>query len=90
MSRNTKVKEFIVRTMTCWAVAPLFVGTGVCAPIPQDITKTVVFIYNGPDGKVEQADGTGFFVSIPSPPVPDRFWGYLVTAKHMWSRTQRI
>jgi hypothetical protein len=83
MSKNIKLKEFIVRTIICSALAFALVGTGVCAPIPQDITKTVVFIYNGPDGKLEQADGTGFFVSVPSPLVPNRLWGYLVTAKHM-------
>jgi hypothetical protein len=83
MSKNIKLKEFIVRTIICWALTFAFVGTGVCATIPTDISKTVVFIYKGPDGTLEQADGTGFFVSIPSPPVPNRLWGYLVTAKHM-------
>jgi hypothetical protein len=83
MPRNTNVKEFLVRTITCWSLALLFIGTGVCATIPSDITKTVVFIYTDPDGTRAQADGTGFHVSIPSPTVPGRMWGYLVMAKHM-------
>lgn len=83
MFRNMKAKEFLARIITWWSLALLCIGTGVCAPIPQEITKTVVFIYNGPDGTPAQADGTGFFVSIPSPPVPGRLWGYLVTAKHI-------
>jgi hypothetical protein len=82
MSKNIKLKEFIVRTITCWALALLFVGTGVCASIPPDITKTVVFIYKDAAGTRAQAQGTGFLVLIPAP-VADRAWFYVITAKHV-------
>jgi hypothetical protein len=82
MSKNIKLKEFIVRTITWWALAFPFVANGVSAPIPEDIKKTVVFLYKGPDGTPVQADGTGFIVSIPTP-TPGRSWFYLITAKHV-------
>lgn len=85
-----RIKErLIVPSILCFAFAMLFVKAGICAPIPPDITKTVVFIYKGPDGKLEQADGTGFFVSIPSPLDPNRSWVYLITAKHMVVKNPR-
>jgi len=61
----------------------VFYTTGFCAVVPNDITKTVVFIYKDASGSQTQADGTGFIVSIPSPIVPDRSWCYLITAKHV-------
>jgi hypothetical protein len=82
MSKNINLKEFIVRTITCWVLALSFVRTGVCAPIPEDITKTVVFIYKGAAGTPAQANGTGFIVTVPAP-VPGRAWFYVITAKHV-------
>jgi len=59
--------------------------TSVCfgSTIPPDITKTVVFIYKGAEGTAAQADETGFLLSIATPSDPNRFWLYLVTAKHV-------
>jgi hypothetical protein len=59
-----------------------FLGAGVCAPIPPDITKTVVFIYKDAAGTPGQADETGFIVAVPAPS-PGRSWLYVVTAKHV-------
>ena len=52
------------------------------APIPADITKTVVFIYKDAAGSPNQANGTGFIVTVPAP-VAGRAWFYVVTAKHV-------
>jgi hypothetical protein len=50
--------------------------------IPKDLTQTVVFIYKSAECTLAEADGTGFFVAVPSP-IPNRTWVYLVTAKHV-------
>jgi hypothetical protein len=39
-------------------------GPARCSIVPADIVKTVVFIYKGADGTLNQADGTGFLVDI--------------------------
>lgn len=61
----------------------LLAETLTAAVIPQDVKKTVVFVYvNDAAGKMIP-NGTAFFVGIPDEHDPERFFSYLVTAKHV-------
>lgn len=71
-----------MRVLASLVLALSFLGTAACAPIPADITKTVVFIYKDAAGTPTQANGTGFIVAVPAP-VPGRSWLYVITAKHV-------
>src|ERR1039458_7939573 len=52
--------------------------------VPEDIKKSVVFIYkDGGTPSQYMPEGTGFIVSIPHPVEKDKGWLYLVTAKHV-------
>jgi hypothetical protein len=52
------------------------------AKIPDEILKTVTFIYVSADGKTAAPNGTGFFVGVKIEN-KDAFAVYLVTAKHV-------
>jgi hypothetical protein len=75
--------EFDMRIAVSWLLFAALSTVGFSATIPPDITKTVVFIYTDVGGAAAQPDGTGFLVSIATPSDPNRFWLYLVTAKHV-------
>lgn len=52
--------------------------------IPDQVKQTVTFIFvKISQGGGFQANGTGFFVSVPDKARPDRVFGYLVTARHV-------
>lgn len=59
------------------------VDANAATAIPQEVKKSVAFIYVK-DGKDELVpNGTAFFVEIPNAADKDQFFGYLVTAKHV-------
>jgi hypothetical protein len=69
----------------------------VAATNPPDIKKVVTFIFladshgnllTDPQTRAPVANGTGFFVSVKSDKDPNRFFGYLVTAKHVFKNPQ--
>ena len=52
--------------------------------VPEDIKKSVVFIYKeGATPGQYMPEGTGFIVAIPDPVQQAKGWLYLVTAKHV-------
>ncbi|MCX6554482.1 MAG: trypsin-like peptidase domain-containing protein [Candidatus Aminicenantes bacterium] len=62
----------------------LYLKTGVNAMrIPEQVKEIVIFIYiKGSDGKLIP-NGTAFFVGVKDQKKEDRFWVYLITAKHV-------
>jgi hypothetical protein len=71
--------------------------TARAATIPPDIKNAVTFIFladqqgdlaRDPQTHAPRADGTGFFVGVKSEQDPSRFFGYLVTAKHVVRNAQ--
>lgn len=60
----------------------LLVPYGWSAKIPDEILKTVTFIFTSADGRSFAPNGTGFFVGVKLAN-SDRFNVYLVTAKHV-------
>jgi hypothetical protein len=58
-------------------------GTCKALIIPDNIKDVVTFIFIfGNDGKIISF-GTGFFVGVKEPTKPEKFFGYIVTAKHV-------
>jgi hypothetical protein len=56
-----------MRILACLILALSLLGTATCAPIPADITKTVVLIYKDAAGTPAQANGTGLSSRCQSP-----------------------
>lgn len=52
-------------------------------PIPANVKKTVAFIFVPDKSGKPVPNGTGFFVGVKDTSKPDRFFIYLVTAKHV-------
>ena len=85
----TRKLTFLISVITCFVVPAL---TAVAASIPPDLKKTITFIFladdkgdlaHDPQTQAPKANGTGFFVGVPSDKDPSRSFGYLVTAKHV-------
>jgi hypothetical protein len=61
------------------------------APIPLEIKKVVAFIYYQPENSTNAApNGTGFFVGLPSNVDTNRFFLYLVTARHVLRPSENV
>jgi V8-like Glu-specific endopeptidase len=63
--------------------------TGVCAallgcarPPPEGAIAKVAVVVNGPDGRTQHAEGTGFLINAPQP-------GYVATAFHLFERPRK-
>lgn len=56
--------------------------------VPDDILKCTTFLCVD-DGAGLKPGGTGFFVSVPAPSVPNGIYSYLVTAKHCLIEAQK-
>src|SRR5579884_1603024 len=53
------------------------------AAIPTEVKQCVTFIFAPGQQGSTMPNGTGFFVSVPDAANKDRFFGYLVTARHV-------
>ena len=67
-------------------------SSAMAANIPPDLKKAITFIFladdkgglaHDPQTQAPEANGTGFFVGVPSEKDPSRVFCYLVTAKHV-------
>jgi hypothetical protein len=85
----TRKLRFLIAFLACPIMAA---SSAMAANIPPDLKKAITFIFladdkggfaRDPQTQAPEANGTGFFVAVPSEKDPSRAFGYLVTAKHV-------
>jgi Trypsin-like peptidase domain len=95
--RATVIEQVTTTTKLRYLIAfltyPIVVASGaMAASIPPDLKKAITFLFlandkgglaHDPQTQAPEANGTGFFVGVPSEKDPSRVFCYLVTAKHV-------